>query len=254
MKIDLLNKTDLTLANKNNYRYPLAVVEKDYFLALVLQMIYNSKLKDKLVFKGGTAIHHLYLDQLRFSEDLDFTALDTISISDLEEVIKPFDFLEIVKYYPSKFALKVERLKFVGPLGQANSIKLDVSFDQNLILPATEIDYRNIFKVPITVQAMALEEICAEKLRAINERARYRDFYDLATVLKNNNFEPEKILEILKQKELRAPLSSESILSNLEIAEEARISGAENLYYREHLDIEEVKAAISGFLSIINSE
>lgn len=252
MKIDLLNKTDLALANKNNYRYPLAVAEKDYFLAVVLQIIYNSKLKDKLVFKGGTAIHHLYLDQLRFSEDLDFTALDTISIADLEEVIKPFDFLEIVKYYPSKFALKVERLKFLGLLDQANSIKLDISFDQNLVLPATKTDYRNIFMVPVTVHAMAVEEICAEKLRAINERARYRDFFDLTMVLKNNNFKPEKILEILNKKELRKPLSSESILSNLEIAEEARISGAENLYYRENIDIQEVKTAISGLLNVID--
>src|SRR3990170_1812369 len=104
MKIDLLNKAQLSIINKNNLRYPLAIAEKDYFLAIVLQIIYNSDLKDKLVFKGGTAIHHLYLDQLRFSEDLDFTALETVSIDDLREIFKPYDFLEIVKFYPSSFA------------------------------------------------------------------------------------------------------------------------------------------------------
>jgi len=84
MKIDLLNKAQLSIINKNNLRYPLAIAEKDYFLAIVLQIIYNSSLKDKLVFKGGTAIHHLYLDQLRFSEDLDFVALEPVSIDDTD--------------------------------------------------------------------------------------------------------------------------------------------------------------------------
>ena len=80
MKIDLLDKAQLSIINKNNFRYPLQIAEKDYFLAVVLKIIYSSKIKDKLIFKGGTAIHHLYLDQLRFSEDLDFTAKDKISI------------------------------------------------------------------------------------------------------------------------------------------------------------------------------
>ncbi len=248
MKIELLDKARLLTINKKNFVYPLAVTEKDYMLAIVLQIIYNSKLKDKLIFKGGTAIHHLYLDQLRFSEDLDFTALEPISINDLMETFKPFDFLEIVKYYPSNFALKVERLKFLGPLGQANSIKIDVNLTQKLILPAEELEYKNIFNVPVKVKSMALSEICAEKIRAINERARYRDFYDLAMALKVNNFEPKEILKILKQKELRKPLGKESILDNLNISLEAKESGAENLYYREEINKEDLIATINGLL------
>lgn len=256
MKIDLLNKAQLSIINKNNFRYPLAIAEKDYFLAIVLQIIYSSKLKDKLVFKGGTAIHHLYLDQLRFSEDLDFTTIQALTIDDLKDAFKPYDFLEIVKFYPSNFALKIERLKFIGPLGQANSIKLDIDLTQKLVKPARELDYKNIYNLPVKVQGMSLDEICAEKIRAINERARYRDFYDLAMVLKNNDFKPKEILKILKQKEQRKPLSSKSILSNLEIAEEAKKSGAENLYYRYRADIsaEEVKAALDDLLRNIDSK
>jgi predicted nucleotidyltransferase component of viral defense system len=78
MKIDLLSKAQLSLINKNNLKYPLAIAEKDYMLAVILKILYSSSLKDKLIFKGGTAIHHLYLNQLRFSEDLDFTAIDAI--------------------------------------------------------------------------------------------------------------------------------------------------------------------------------
>ena len=87
--------------------------------------------------------------------------------------------------------------------------------------------------VPVTVSAMAAKEICAEKVRAVNERARYRDFYDLAMVMKTKGFDSNEILEILEKKELRKPLSKDSILENVEIAKEAKRSGAESLYYRK---------------------
>ena len=74
MIIELLNKRELEIFNKH-LKYPLAIAEKDYFLALVSKIIYNSALREKLIFKGGTALHHVYLKQLRFSEDLDFTAV-----------------------------------------------------------------------------------------------------------------------------------------------------------------------------------
>ena len=73
MMIELLDKTSLVLMNRI-IRYPLAIAEKDYFLAVVSQIIYESSLKNDLIFKGGTALHHVYLPQLRFSEDLDFSS------------------------------------------------------------------------------------------------------------------------------------------------------------------------------------
>lgn len=192
MKIDLLSRAQLSIINKNSLRYPLAIAEKDYLLAVVLQIIYSSKLKDSLVFKGGTAIHHLYLDQLRFSEDLDFQTTGKITEDDLREVFAPYDFLEIVKSYQSDFTLKIERLKFTGPLGQPNSIKLDIDLTQELILPAEKAEYNNVYGVPVTVSVMAAKEICAEKVRAVNERARYRDFFDLVMVMKANSFFPRR--------------------------------------------------------------
>ncbi|RJQ32237.1 MAG: nucleotidyl transferase AbiEii/AbiGii toxin family protein [Actinobacteria bacterium] len=245
MKIDLLNKAQLSIINKNNFRYPLQTAEKDYFLAVVLKIIYSSILKDKLVFKGGTAIHHLYLEQLRFSEGLDFTAVEPISIDDLKKAFEPYQFLEIVLFYPSDFSLKINRLKFLGPLNQANSIKLDIDLSQKLIQPAAEIKYRNIFNIPVAVRSMSLVEICAEKIRAINERARYRDFYDFAMVLKNNKIDLGILLETLKQKELRKPVSKNSILANLKIAQQAKDAGQENLNYREEIGKDELRSAIN---------
>ena len=248
MKIDLLSRAQLSIINKNSFRYPLAIAEKDYLLAVVLQIIYSSKLKDTLIFKGGTAIHHLYLDQLRFSEDLDFQTTGKITEDDLREVFEPYNFLEIIKSYQSDFTLKIQRLKFSGPLGQPNSIKLDVDLTQELIVPAEKAEYRNLYGVPVTVTAMTVKEICSEKVRAVNERARHRDFYDLAMVMKTSGVAPDEILGILKKKELRKTLSTSSILENLDIAEEARHSGAESLFYRKEINEGELRESLNDIL------
>ena len=113
--------------------YPLAIAEKDYFLAIVSKIIYDSSLRDKLVFKGGTALHHCYLNQMRFSEDLDFTSLDrNIKLEDVKKIFEPYDFLEIKKDYVSNATIKLERLTYSGPLGQPNSLKLEIDFIQNV--------------------------------------------------------------------------------------------------------------------------
>ena len=53
-----LTKRELEVINRKKLGYPLAIAEKDYFLAIVSKIIYDSSLRDKLVFKGGTALHH----------------------------------------------------------------------------------------------------------------------------------------------------------------------------------------------------
>ena len=70
----MLSRQQLEILNRKSLRYPLQIAEKDYILALVLQLISRSPLDKKLVFKGGTSLHHCYLEQQRFSEDLDFSS------------------------------------------------------------------------------------------------------------------------------------------------------------------------------------
>jgi len=54
----LLSKQQLQIINKRTLKYGLGIAEKDYFLAVVSKIIYDSELKNKIIFKGGTAIHH----------------------------------------------------------------------------------------------------------------------------------------------------------------------------------------------------
>jgi uncharacterized protein len=61
------------LARAGGRRVVEAVLERDCCLAWFLVGLSRSPLREVLVVKGGTALKRCYLDDHRFSEDLDFT-------------------------------------------------------------------------------------------------------------------------------------------------------------------------------------
>jgi len=231
---DLLTKRELEVINRKTLRYPLAIAEKDYFLCIVSKIIYDSDLSDKLVYKGGTAIYHCYLPQLRFSEDLDFTSTDkSLTLEKVKAVLESADFLEVKKEYASKATIKIERLKYDGPLGLPNSLKVEIDVLQNVVLPAREIEYKNVWRMKTKVKVMDIKEVCAEKIRATSDRSRYRDFYDLFMILKNYGLRPKDVLALLRQKEIRRTISNKLILSNWELARKGKTEELERIYYVE---------------------
>ncbi|MCK5211450.1 nucleotidyl transferase AbiEii/AbiGii toxin family protein [Candidatus Parcubacteria bacterium] len=245
MIIELLNKRELEILNKH-LKYPLAIAEKDYFLALVSKIIYNSILREKLIFKGGTALHHVYLKQLRFSEDLDFTAVKKpVIIDEIKKIFTPYDFLEIKKEHTSKATIKLERLKFNGPLGQPNSLKIDIDFIQNVVLPPIDMEYKNNYGVKTKVRVMDIREICAEKIRTISDRARYRDFYDLTMIFKNFKINSKEILGLIKQKEIRRPITKTSMLKNWQIVKQDKQNEFSSVYYSKEISDDEIQKTIN---------
>lgn len=244
MKI-LLNKSDLSILNKRSLKYNLADAEKDYLLAVISKLIYESSLRDKLVFKGGTAIHHVYLSQSRFSEDLDFTSLDkNVTFEEIKEVLDRPDFLEVQNEFISEATIKIGRLKYTGPLGLSNSVKIDIDRKQNVVLSPKTARYINPWKLNVRVNAMDVREICAEKIRAASGRARYRDFYDLMLLFKRKNCDIKDIVELIKRKEIRKPITQKSMLRNWEIAKREREEEFSRIYYAEEIDEEEIKTLI----------
>src|SRR5437667_7786515 len=69
---------------------PWEVLERDYLLSWVLAGIGQiESLNSHLVFKGGTALKKCYFGDYRFSEDLDFSALQgSPSGADMEKAVK----------------------------------------------------------------------------------------------------------------------------------------------------------------------
>jgi len=211
----MLTRQQLEILNRKTFRYPLEIAEKDYMLALVLQLMSRSPLGEKLVFKGGTCLHHCYLEQQRFSEDLDFSAgQQSISFDEVREIFTMVDYLTVKKHYQSKATIKIERLLYTGPLGFPNSIKVDIDVLQNVILPVQEMTYLTVWGIEFPVRVMDIREICAEKIRAMSDRARYRDFFDFYLILKNNKIDLQEISNYIRQKEIRNPITKTNMLQN----------------------------------------
>ncbi len=60
-----------------------STIEKDYVLGRVLMGIQNNtKTKDSWIFKGGTCLKKCFFDEYRFSEDLDFTLIDSSQMTE----------------------------------------------------------------------------------------------------------------------------------------------------------------------------
>ena len=64
-------------------RIPETVLERDYCLAWFLVGLSQSKLRDLLIFKGGTALKRCHFGNYRFSEDLDFTLARRVEFAEI---------------------------------------------------------------------------------------------------------------------------------------------------------------------------
>jgi predicted nucleotidyltransferase component of viral defense system len=237
MNIPLISRQQLEIINRKTLRYPLQIAEKDYFLALVMQIISSSTLGEILVLKGGTALNHCYLDQSRFSEDLDFSSNQTnLSLDEVRKIFTGVDFLVIKKDYASKSTIKIEKLQYSGPLGQPNSLKIEIDYLQNVLLPPNSVNYNNVWGLEFQFRVMDVREICAEKIRAMNDRARYRDFYDLFLLTETHLIDLDEVVTYIGKKEIRKPITKANILHNWSVVGTQKVEEMSQIYYARKLE------------------
>jgi len=178
-------------------RIPEAVLERDYCLAWFLVGLSGSQLKDLLIFKGGTALKRCHFGDYRFSEDLDFTLARTAQFAEIREGLEEIYRL-VAQASGIRFAFDREDrqnhansytfyLSYQGPLPAPNSVKVDITINEVLCFPIEQLPvlrgYPEFEDLPEgrLVSVYSLNEIAAEKVVALQDRARNepRDLYDL---------------------------------------------------------------------------
>jgi predicted nucleotidyltransferase component of viral defense system len=178
-------------------RIPEAVLERDYCLAWFLVGLSQSKLRDLLIFKGGTALKRCHFGDYRFSEDLDFTLARKVEFGEIRVGLE--EVYELVAQASGiRFAFESEDrqthinsytfyLRYQGPLPTSNTVKVDITISE-LLLFSVELlpvlrGYAEFDDIPEDrpVTAYSLNEIATEKIVALQDRARNepRDLYDL---------------------------------------------------------------------------
>lgn len=241
-----LSRPQLEIINRKTLKYPLQIAEKDYFLALVMQIISGSSLGGTLVFKGGTALHHCYLGQFRFSEDLDFSSSrKNLSLEEVRKIFTGVDYLAIKKDHLSEATIKIGKLQYAGPLTQPNSLKVEIDFLQNVLLPPKSMKYNNVWGLDFNVRVMDAREICAEKIRAMSDRARYRDFYDLCLLTETHQIDLLEVVSYVRQKEIRKPITKANILHNWSVVETQKAEEMSQIYYSCPIDDAQIEDLIA---------
>ncbi len=191
-------------------------IEKDYIISWVLWGIYNNDtLKNALIFKGGTCIRKVHVEDYRFSEDIDFTLKPAMeqTISD-SEIYNAFDevFAEIKEAANidlsipenSKEIHESDSIKFfveyVGPLGgRGDHIKTDISRGEKLEFNVEQRKMLNrysdlIEEGEIIIQSYSLKEIVIEKMAALMGRTIPRDLYDFEYLTNTRGIELQDVL------------------------------------------------------------
>lgn len=181
------------------------VVEKDYVIGWLLWGIGTDPvLGEKWVFKGGTSLKKCYLETYRFSEDLDFTVLpdgpvasDTVAPL-VREVLQRVGDESGIDFSRREPAFKTHesgkytqgRVYYVGPRQTPGvaSIIIDLSGSEVVARPPVLREVSHAFPdtlpAPGTVLCYCFEEVFAEKIRAMGERGRPRDLYDIVNLFR----------------------------------------------------------------------
>jgi len=205
------------------------VIDKDWILGHFLNAMFSdTEISNSFVFKGGTCLKKCYFQDYRFSEDLDFTLLDssfTIDEKLFKKIINKterncgakFHLKNIKPQYHNDIAQGYEvTILFWGAYHKPNQrllpvnrwqtkIKLDISFTEKVLLKPEKKSiyhpYSDSNIISSFVPTYPLFEIIAEKLRSLMQRNRPRDIYDLyylSSIIEQNSY-PD-ILKLLKLK------------------------------------------------------
>jgi uncharacterized protein len=228
------------LAKAGGRRLREDVLERDYCLAWFLAALAESDLKAALAFKGGTALKRCYFADYRFSEDLDFTLIQSIPF---EELLRRLEPVYAAVHQQSGIVFSFDRedrqkhansytfyLKYVGPLPSGNDVKVDVTLREHLVHPLLERlilrGYDEFTDLPTDrlLTVYSLEEITAEKTMALADSARNepRDLYDLWHLTSNQGIELAPLADAIRQKLAFRGKPSESIADAI-LKKEARL-------------------------------
>jgi hypothetical protein len=174
-------------------------LERDYCLSWFLVGLSRSPLRDRLAFKGGTALKKCYFGDYRFSEDLDFTLNQETPWEQIErhfaaafEETRRASGVEIRLDHLDRHSHENSRtfyLAYEGPLPRARgkTVKTDITIRERTVLPLEDRpvlrgyeEYRDLPE-DARVRVYSLNEVAVEKTVALLDRARNepRDLYDL---------------------------------------------------------------------------
>jgi len=186
---------------------------REYCQHLFLSYFYKKTGSEKIVFKGGTALRIIF-NSPRFSEDLDFSAIngEIITCPQINKLVD--ETLNDI----SKEGIQCEKEIKHGTQGKTSGgyfaiiklktlefdseIRLQISFRNPKQVERNDTLVQSDFTPPYVVTFLTESILVSEKIQALLERKKPRDFFDLYFILRH----PALIKYIPRKGELKNKL------------------------------------------------
>lgn len=181
-------------------------VEQDLVISRALVDLFSDEFLSKnLAFRGGTALHKLFiLPQARYSEDIDFVQLESLPIGKIFDRIK--ERLEYmgnpkIKQHNRNNTLIFRFESEIPPTVQLK-LKIEINCREHFVI-------YNLEKKPFEVKSKwftgdceittySFEELLGSKIRALYQRKKGRDLFDLWYSLTQRKPDIEKSIQAFK--------------------------------------------------------
>ncbi len=193
--------------------------------------LYNEPdIKDTLVFQGGTALNKLFIHPpARYSEDIDFVQKNPDPIGKTMDAIR-----ELLKPWlgdPS-WKLTQRSAKMIYKYESVNKTPAKLKIEINTVEHFQVFPLKTVplsidsawFKGSADIVTYEIDELIATKLRALYQRRKGRDLFDIWYVTDRNLINLDRVLDIFYQyfSYNDVKISGEAFLKNLELKKHHR--------------------------------
>ncbi len=202
-------------------------VEQDLILSRALVEIFRDEgVSKSLVLRGGTALHKLFVDKpMRYSEDIDLVQHTQGPIGPildgLRDRLDPFLGKPRRERNPGTITLLYRMESEISPVVPLK-LKVEINsrehFDVFGIIEKRFEVKSSWFNGEAKVKTYTTEELLGTKLRALYQRRKGRDLFDLWVALGMKSVQPAKIVETFRRymKEGKTAVTKKEFKKNLE--------------------------------------
>jgi len=182
-------------------------IEQDLIICRALCTLFNDEyLSEHLAFRGGTSFNKLYLHpQPRYSEDIDLVQINAEPIKEtMERIRKALTFLgkPVIKQKIHNNTLIFRFNSEIPPIVPIR-LKVEINTREHFnVLGLTEHDFsvnNQWFSGSCKATTYYLEELLGTKMRALYQRRKGRDLFDLWKALSTQNIDNDKIIRCYRE-------------------------------------------------------
>ena len=185
-----------------------AQVEQDLVIERALISLFSDPfLKEHVAFRGGTALHKIYLKpQARYSEDIDLVQIKEGPIKPILQAIREqLDFLGTKRNIKQNVNMNTATYRFESEIPPVVNMRLKIEINTRehfAVMGYTELEHsleNGWFSGSCTMNSFSIEELLATKLRALYQRRKGRDLFDLFHAMTKLNIDTKKLVDTYRK-------------------------------------------------------